>query len=346
MEVNSPVDEAFPFFDYSKQTLYFSSKREGSVGGYDIFKSKLDTNRNKFSVPVILPFPVNTPLDDYLFILSNNESYLISNREVLLDKVSVYHISLDENSEVKVISAEKAPEAGILAINQRNIPEKQEDKEVITPDIENEKFENIQTNDIVIVAMALKAQSKADSVMLIIQKIKDGLVNTDDKSARNKLFSAIIKQERIVSKFQKDADEYYQKLIIADSLQNIDTGVVNYPKKVYADFQYIGSSPYYELTPFINEIKLPEGIAYRIQLGIFSKPVAYDYFGGLQPISAELLQDGKLIKYCVGVFNRFSEADNSLIKVKAMGFKEAFITGYLNNRKIPVERAKDLETTQ
>jgi N-acetylmuramoyl-L-alanine amidase len=63
----------------------------------------------------------------------------------------------------------------------------------------------------------------------------------------------------------------------------------------------------------------------------------------MSPVSAEFLNDGKMIKYYVGLFNRFHDADAALIKVKAAGFKEAFILAYFNKKKIPLERAKELE---
>jgi hypothetical protein len=43
------------------------------------------------------------------------------------------------------------------------------------------------------------------------------------------------------------------------------------------------------------------------------------------------------------MFKYFTEADNSLNKVKEHGFKEAFIVAYYNTKKIPVDRAKEFE---
>jgi len=51
----------------------------------------------------------------------------------------------------------------------------------------------------------------------------------------------------------------------------------------------------------------------------------------------------KLIKYYAGVFSDYSIADSSLQIVKKAGFKEAFIVAYYDNKKIPLNRAQELE---
>src|SRR6185436_8929181 len=40
-DINSSEDDDSPFLNADETTLYFSSKCEGSYGGYDVFKSKI-----------------------------------------------------------------------------------------------------------------------------------------------------------------------------------------------------------------------------------------------------------------------------------------------------------------
>lgn len=40
--VNTEQDEAYPFFLNDGVTLYFASNGEGSIGGYDIFITRLN----------------------------------------------------------------------------------------------------------------------------------------------------------------------------------------------------------------------------------------------------------------------------------------------------------------
>jgi len=96
--INTPYDEDFPFFSTDGKTLYFSSKGHNSMGGYDIFKSEYDGVTRKWTEPVNLDFPINTPYDDYLFIPDKEEKYAFfaSNRETNGDNISVYKILVDK----------------------------------------------------------------------------------------------------------------------------------------------------------------------------------------------------------------------------------------------------------
>ena len=68
--VNSPYDEDAPFLTEDGKTMYFSSKGHNSMGGFDIFKS--ERNGDKWSEPVNLGVPINTPGDDVYFLIAHN----------------------------------------------------------------------------------------------------------------------------------------------------------------------------------------------------------------------------------------------------------------------------------
>jgi len=67
--VNSPYGEEGIFAHPDGKTIYFSSQGFNSMGGYDIFKSTLGKN-GKWSKPVNLGYPINTPDDDVFFVIS------------------------------------------------------------------------------------------------------------------------------------------------------------------------------------------------------------------------------------------------------------------------------------
>lgn len=61
--VNSGADEDFVFWDNKDKMLYFSSNRQPSVGGFDIYRSRTDTEGGLKEAKNI-GFPVNTVYDD------------------------------------------------------------------------------------------------------------------------------------------------------------------------------------------------------------------------------------------------------------------------------------------
>lgn len=68
--VNTFEDEDGVFLHPDGQTLYFSSKAHGTMGGFDVFKSALVDGR--WSKPTNLGWPVNSPDDDLFFVLTTN----------------------------------------------------------------------------------------------------------------------------------------------------------------------------------------------------------------------------------------------------------------------------------
>lgn len=96
--LNSPFDEESPFL-FNDSTLYYSSKGFNSVGGYDVFMSKLKTD-GTWSEPVNLGFPLNSPADDlYLVIAQNGEAYLSSDRMDGYGGFDIYHVSFNFKME-------------------------------------------------------------------------------------------------------------------------------------------------------------------------------------------------------------------------------------------------------
>lgn len=78
--VNTPENDVTPFFHAPERTLYFSSEGWRGMGGYDIFKSKLDSAG--FSTPENAGPGLNSSYNDLYYILrpDGKSGYLSSNR--------------------------------------------------------------------------------------------------------------------------------------------------------------------------------------------------------------------------------------------------------------------------
>jgi len=69
--INTPEDERSVFLQQDGKTMYFSSKGHEGMGGFDIFRSTLDSN-GKWGKPVNMGYPINTMDNDVCFITSKN----------------------------------------------------------------------------------------------------------------------------------------------------------------------------------------------------------------------------------------------------------------------------------
>jgi hypothetical protein len=278
-----------------------------------------------------------------LYVTDSSGTYFISDRESNYGNIKIYHIEgTNESPEIVNLKPEEKLQEYFLKASQKPALKKHTDFEQQI-DLQNQV--TADTNLLELISKALEIQLLSDSARLVAKQYKNKLADEDNKEKRVEIFSEISKYEKKTAKYQKSANDLYLKIneIQFNKPSNTQQSKNNNHFRDTSIFSIEASSPYSDENPFPTEIEFPGGIIYRIQLGVYSKPVEFDYFGGVQPITAELIQENKIIKYYAGIFKRFDKADISLRKVKEMGFKEAFLVAFLNNKKIPVDRAKELE---
>jgi len=105
-KINSKSSEVTPFLDRNN-TLYFSSNRESSAGGFDIFKAEFDTTLKEWIEPIILPYPINSVADDLYFSIDNSKTqtnqlgYFVSNRINGQGGDDIYEVFFFDSVEVK-----------------------------------------------------------------------------------------------------------------------------------------------------------------------------------------------------------------------------------------------------
>lgn len=80
--INSNYYEDSPYLSHDGKYLYFSSNRESSIGGYDIFRSEYDQESGNWGPAENLGYPINTVDDEIHFQLNedNVSGYFSSNR--------------------------------------------------------------------------------------------------------------------------------------------------------------------------------------------------------------------------------------------------------------------------
>ena len=90
--INTPQDEEGVFIHPDGKTIYFSSKGHNTIGGFDVFKSVFEND--KWSMPVNLGPPINTPNNDLFFTLKadGKTGYYSSAHEGGIGKEDIYEI--------------------------------------------------------------------------------------------------------------------------------------------------------------------------------------------------------------------------------------------------------------
>lgn len=91
--LNGGGNAAFPFMMADGSTLYFSSDGDGSIGGYDIFRSNRDSATGEYMAPVNMGMPYNSPYNDYMLAIdeSTGIGWWATDRNSLEDNnISIY----------------------------------------------------------------------------------------------------------------------------------------------------------------------------------------------------------------------------------------------------------------
>ena len=96
-------DINFPFLMPDATTLFFSAKGHNSIGGFDIYTTRLDIDNGGFYIPDNYGLPYNSTANDYFLAIDerNNLGWLVSDRYQPEDKVCIY-IFVPNKNRVKL----------------------------------------------------------------------------------------------------------------------------------------------------------------------------------------------------------------------------------------------------
>ena len=87
---------------------------------------------------------------------------------------------------------------------------------------------------------------------------------------------------------------------------------------------------------------MPNGLVFRVQVGVFRKPVPDYFFREFTPVSGERLTN-ELTAYLTGFFASSTEAINARGQVRNTGYSDAFIVAYCDGKRIPYQVALNYE---
>lgn len=100
--INELGNADYPFVAGDGITMYYASDNEESMGGYDIFVTRYDSDDNSYLRPDNLGMPFNSPANDYMYVIDdlNNLGWFVSDRRQPEGKVCVYVFVPNASKEV------------------------------------------------------------------------------------------------------------------------------------------------------------------------------------------------------------------------------------------------------
>jgi outer membrane protein OmpA-like peptidoglycan-associated protein len=209
--INSEYDEDAPYIDPQNKILYFSSEAHGSMGGFDIFKSKFENN--SWSKPENLGYPVNSGADDifYVYNSAKNVAYFSSIRE---DGIGNYDLYIADYNPSKNKKSDKT----IIAVLEG---EKLKDSPTFVTVTSGRNTDSLQlTNNILEGGNYVSGQTYSLSVL------------APDKSRQNIEFTMPLKSK---------TGNYFQEIAF-EEIKNKKNEIIGYKTSVYNAFFDIDSA--------------------------------------------------------------------------------------------------------
>lgn len=90
-----------------------------------------------------------------------------------------------------------------------------------------------------------------------------------------------------------------------------------------------------------KQVETIKGLFFTVQVGVYSRPVPLDKLFNITPLNSERTESAK-VRYTTGRFMDMDTARARKDEAVGLGVKDAFITAYLNGKRIPVREATAL----
>lgn len=367
--ITSSSNEIYPTVSPDGRTLYFASKGLYGMGGYDLYMSSWNRQTRDWDEPVNMGFPYSSPYDDFLFINTDDGKYSIfaSNRECSADSVYIYVLEYDAMPVRKAVSEVRElrqlallnPAARKQAAAVRSDAPQAASGVDISSYMEKMSYVRAMRDSIYQYNLGLDAM-RADLSSVPADK-QSGYV------------SAILAKELGLPDMQKRLDAAIKDLQ-AIELEFLASGVVIDPGALQEEpevaeaprsgaFEFVRKSlgqdlemavespePEFDYTfrilpegQFAESSVLPAGVVYQIQIASGTNRFTVKDLRGLSPVF-EKMSTSLRYTYSVGVFRTYNDVLSHLNSVKKAGFRDAFITAYVDGDKVSVDTARSRES--
>ena len=368
-QMTSASNEIYPVVSPDGKQMYFASEGLYGVGGYDLYVSEWDEATNDWSVPRNMGFPYSSPANDFLLVNSPDGKYTLfaSDRGCTEDSVWVYVLEYD-NMPIRS-AMEDSQELMALSLLEPSAAK----NDGASTDVKSEIPENVDTRNY----MDKMAQVRAlkDSIAFCessLADLREKYSLSEVESEKQNLVEQILDNESQIPGLQERLDVAVKELQKVE-MDFLFSGVVIDPDKLLAEAEreIVTESPDYAFSKMsmgepltlemevpkskfdysfkildqaqmAEDMTIPEGIVYQIQIFSASNKASIASLKGLSPVFETRSSSGRYI-YRVGLFNTYSDVLAHLNKVKRLGFRSAYIIGYVDGKEMSVSKVRTSE---
>jgi hypothetical protein len=379
--VNTHFDEIYPYISEDGKTLYFASNGHYGMGGFDLFKCVRDEKTGTWKQAENLGFPLSSPFDDFLYIPDNDNAYacFASTRNCDYKNIFVYKTEITINPDYKSVDDYKQlQQIAALDISVENENNDNDDK----VDVNIEGLQNNEDYKQMLKAIRYYS-NKFNETQKLLDDLRNKIIDTENTEYQNiekqildketelfEMLSVVSELSIYISKSEYDFITKGIQPALDDNLKSIVNIELPAKKEIQNKEETFGKkisdnvrqSPNIEMTtPSLTErdmfgfkitenviiaddYVLPDDLIYRIQVISVpaDKKVEPDFFNYCSPVTSELYKNVR--RYYVGLFKKQTDAENAMLQLKALGFKDILISAWNNKEAITLREAKNIES--
>lgn len=186
--VNTPYNEDFPNMLPDGKTLYFASQGHKGLGGYDIFSSIYDAEKNTWTKPRNIGYPINNPADNMTIFFSQNMKYAYVSdvREGGLGDMDIYRVNFNNRDDRQtIVKGVIASADGIKAVKDASVSlielSSQDEFGSYTPNSKNKYVMAIPPGKYKVVITADGFNTYTEDITILGKKSFQELINKDFK---------------------------------------------------------------------------------------------------------------------------------------------------------------------
>ncbi len=201
--INTKGDEDSPYMHPDGVTLFFSSDGQPTMGGSDIFKSKLKDG--KWTKPENLGYPINSSEQEGFFTLSadNKTGYYAAVREEGLGSMDIYTIAFSN------IAGDEESGRAVITETQPKEGSEGEDLNVAEPDLDAHKSETLKAGGDFIDPLIHRQKEKN-----IVTKLSGKVIDVNTSIPLSATISLVDNRiNRIISKITSDDSGDFELII-------------------------------------------------------------------------------------------------------------------------------------
>ena len=343
-QMTSASDEIYPMLSPDGKSLFFSSAGLYGVGGYDIYVSRWNEDSNDWDAPVNMGFPYSSPADDFLYMDTEDGRYSIfaSNRECSEDSVYVYVLEFDNVSVRRsVMDPQELMEIARLE------PVRSTDGQKYVPKPENTEIQKykIMMRDVLTLKdsvshyAALAAEGKSvEGLDLFKDSLKVVQSQLQQTEMQLLMKGVVIDMDKLMEEDGHQVEAVEDEYEFVRRNMGSDLNMLVEEPEVKFDYSF----KVLDVAQFAEDQTIPSGVVYQIQIFASKNKATLKSLKGLSPVYESRNSSGNMV-YRVGLFRTYSDVLGHLNTVKKIGFRNAYITAYIDGKIVGVAKARAKE---